>query len=107
MSVVLVQRRDAVEFQVKVVPGASRTRVCGVLGGALKVAVAAQAEKGKANEAVIVLLAAALSTRPADIAIAAGHTRPLKTVRVSGVALNVVGARLARAVAASPAHRSA
>lgn len=102
MRVSLSQRRGAVEFQVKVVPGASRTRICGVLGGALKVAVAAQAERGQANEAVIVLLAAALSAKPADIAIAAGRTRPLKTVRVEGVALSVAAARLARAVAVSP-----
>ena len=41
----------------KVVPGASRTRLAGQLGDALKVAVAAPPEAGKANAALIELLA--------------------------------------------------
>ncbi|MGB9626422.1 MAG: DUF167 domain-containing protein, partial [Phycisphaerae bacterium] len=45
-----------VEVAVKVVPGSSRDRIMGVLGDALKIAVAAPPEKGKANQAVIEVL---------------------------------------------------
>jgi uncharacterized protein (TIGR00251 family) len=79
------QSGDAVEFFVKVVPGASRTKIAGVLGEALKVSVAAPPEKGKANDAVIELLADRLGVSRKDVAVAAGATNPRKTIRVVGV----------------------
>ena len=72
-------------LQVKVVPGASRDRVAGRYGEGVKVQVSAPAEKGKANEAVIQVLAAALSLRPAQVAIVGGHSGPRKTVRIEGI----------------------
>lgn len=86
----IISRPGGVEFAVKVVPGASRSRVAGVLGDALKLAVAAPPEKGLANKAVIELLAASLGVRRADIEIVAGHTQPHKRVRVRGVSTAAV-----------------
>ena len=74
-----------VEINVKVVPGASRDRIAGVLGDALKVQVAAPPEKGKANKAVAALIADAVSVRAKDVAIVSGQTSPRKVVRVVGV----------------------
>src|SRR5947207_8641105 len=50
-------------LHVKVVPGASRDRIAGKLGDALKVQVSAAAERGKANAAVIAVIAATLGLR--------------------------------------------
>lgn len=69
-------------FSLKVVPGASRSKVVGLLGSALKVAVSAPPEGGKANAEVIRVLASALNVTRSDIAIIAGETRPQKRVVV-------------------------
>ena len=83
-----------VEIQLKVVPGASRTRVAGVLGDALKVAVAAPAEGGKANAALLAHLAEVLGVRRGDVVLVIGATASAKRVRVAGVAAGEVGRRL-------------
>ncbi len=85
-----------VELTVKVVPGASRTRVAGVWGSALKLAVAAPPEGGQANGAVIALLAAVLGVKRGDVAILSGHGRPVKRVAVSGLDAAEVRVRLMR-----------
>ncbi len=87
----------AVEFDVKVVPGASRSRVAGVLGAALKVAIAAPPEGGKANAALCALLAEQLGLRSAQVAVIAGHTHPRKHVRVSGLSASELRRRLTQA----------
>ncbi len=76
---------DGVRVRVKVVPGASRSEVVGLAGDRLKVRVAAPPEHGRANEAMIELLARALGVRARDIEVEAGHSSPRKTVRVRGV----------------------
>jgi len=72
-------------LHVKVVPGASRSCIVGRLGDALKVRVAAAAEKGKANAAVIGLLAQAMGLRDSQITILTGHTSARKTVQINGI----------------------
>ncbi|HVE42527.1 MAG TPA: DUF167 domain-containing protein [Planctomycetota bacterium] len=68
----------------KVVPKASRNRIVGWVGDRLKVQVTAPPERGKANGAVIELLAETLGVPRARIRIVAGETSPLKTVEVDG-----------------------
>ncbi|HZI65338.1 MAG TPA: DUF167 domain-containing protein [Thermoanaerobaculia bacterium] len=72
-----------VELSIKVVPGASRSEVAGVLGDRLKVRVAAPAESGRANRAVEELLKAWLGAK--EVEIVAGRSGREKTVLVSGV----------------------
>jgi len=74
----------AVELAIKVVPGASRSEVGGVLGDRLKVRVAAPPEAGEANRAVVALLQERFGTR--DVEIIAGHSRAEKTVRIRAAA---------------------
>lgn len=71
------------ELRIKVVPGASRSEIAGVLGDRLKVRVAAPAEGGKANRAVVELLRNWLGTR--HVEIIRGLSRAEKTIRISGV----------------------
>ncbi len=73
---------DVFLLKVKVVPGASRDAVVGPLGDALKVRVAAPPEGGKANQAVIRLLAAHFGVSPKQVRIVAGRTSALKTVEI-------------------------
>lgn len=82
-----------VELRVKVVPGASRDRVAGVLGDALKIQVSAAPERGKANAAVEQLVANALGIATSAVHVIAGLTQPRKTIRVDGL-------NAARAIAA-------
>ncbi len=80
----LTETPDGVLIPVKVVPGASRDRIVGVLGGALKVTVAAPPEKGKANKAVIRLLARALGVRTNQLSVVQGETTPHKVIAACG-----------------------
>jgi uncharacterized protein (TIGR00251 family) len=94
-ALAIVATTGEVEFTVKVVPGASRTRVVGVLGSALKVAVTAPPEAGEANAAVAALLASVFGVKKGDVTILSGHAQPLKRVAVVGVTPESVRARLA------------
>lgn len=67
--------------------GASRSRVVGEHGGALKIAVAQAAEAGKANAAISDLLAEFLGVRRSQVEIASGMTSKSKTFRVTGLSL--------------------
>ena len=73
----------SVEIALKVVPGASRTRVAGLLGDRLKIQVAAPPEKGKANKMVEKYLAQVLSLPRGSVRVIAGLSNPLKTIAVS------------------------
>lgn len=84
----------AVLVPVKAVPGASRTRIMGEWDGRLKVAVAAPPEKGKANKAIVQVLADALGIPRRDIEVIAGHANPLKTIRIDRAAVDAVRAVL-------------
>jgi len=64
---------------------------------ALKARVAAPPEDGKANTALISLVAQALDVRKSDVRIASGAASRLKTVEVQGDEA-ILAARLARAV---------
>lgn len=88
----LTAEENAVLVPVKVVPGSSRTRYLGPWEGRARIAVAAPAEKGKANKAVIAFLADLLSLRKSDVTVISGRTSPIKTVRVERVAMETVRA---------------
>ena len=71
------------DLAIKVVPGASRTVIAGPLGHRLKVRVAAPAEGGKANRALVEVLREWLGVR--DVEIVAGRSSAEKTVRAIGL----------------------
>ena len=71
-------------LSLKVVPGSSRDEIVGWLGDSLKVKVKAPPEKGRANDAVVALLADRLGIDPSSIAVVSGHGSPAKVVAVDG-----------------------
>lgn len=79
---------------VKVVPGASRSRIAGPFGEGLRVSVAAPPERGKANAAVCELIADALSLRPSQVVVLRGETSARKTLHVLPLAPDEVARRL-------------
>jgi len=79
---------------VKVVPGASRDKVVGVLGDAIKVAVSAPAEKGKANDAVAQTLAKALHVPVRSVSLVHGQTNPRKQFLIADLDAETVRNRL-------------
>ena len=72
-------------IRLKVVPSSSRDQIVGWLGDALKIKVAAPPEKGKANQAVIQLLARTMRIETAAIRVLSGESSPNKIVEISGV----------------------
>ena len=72
-------------LSLKVVPGSSRDEIVGWLGDSLKVKVKAPPEKGRANEAVIALLAERLRIADSSIAVVSGHASAGKVVAVDGM----------------------
>ena len=70
------------ELRVKAVPGASRSEIVGILGDRLKIRIAAPPEHGKANQALLLLIADWRGTKNIDLI--AGHASAEKTVRVIG-----------------------
>jgi uncharacterized protein (TIGR00251 family) len=90
----LVEREGGIEFQVKAVPGASRDRIAGVWNTALRVAVSAAPEGGRANKQIIRLLSDVFGVRPAAVAITHGLTRPIKRVRIAGISIEQARAAL-------------
>ena len=89
-------RKDGVVVRVHVQPGAGRTAVSGRHGSALKLRVAAPPADGRANEAVVVLLAKTFGVKPAAVRIESGATSRVKRVKVDGVEADTVAATLRR-----------
>jgi hypothetical protein len=77
--------RDGVRVRVRAVPGARRDAILEIHGGALRVAVRAAPERGRANAALEALVAGALGLRPAGVAVAAGSTGRDKVLLVRGL----------------------
>ena len=81
----------------RITPSASRDAVVGWQGDVLRLRVAAPAQRGKANEAVLRLLAAALGIERRRLRIVRGHTSRQKVVSVDGLDEAQIRARLASA----------
>jgi uncharacterized protein (TIGR00251 family) len=73
-----------VRLAVHVHPGAGRTEVVGRHGQALKVKVAAAPEGGRANDAVVKLLAESFGVKPADVKLLSGQTSRQKRFSLAG-----------------------
>jgi uncharacterized protein (TIGR00251 family) len=75
--------QDPLEFRVRVKPRASKSRVLGLKGEELEVAVAAPPVDDAANEELVRTLAAHFDVPKSAIAIVAGHHARSKRVRIT------------------------
>jgi hypothetical protein len=73
-----------VSIRVYVLPGASRTAVCGLYGDAVRIRLSVAAEKGAANKALETFLADRCGVRKRSVRIVRGTVSRRKTVRIEG-----------------------
>ena len=84
-------------LRLRVAPGAARAGVVGRLGDAWKVRVAAVPEDGRANEAVVRLLAETLSIPRDAVTLVSGHGGRDKIVELAGLGPAQIERRLSSA----------
>jgi uncharacterized protein (TIGR00251 family) len=85
---------EGVSFAIRVQPRASRNKIAGEMGDAVKIALTAPPVEGKANEACTEFLAKLLGVARSSVTIAAGETGRNKVIRVAGVTAAHVRERL-------------
>ncbi|QDU63903.1 hypothetical protein Pan216_47840 [Planctomycetes bacterium Pan216] len=95
----LREQPEGIVFALKVRPGGKRNAVVGDHDGALKVTVTAAPEKGKANAAVVKLLAKELGVAKSDLTIVRGETSSTKEILVKRLERSALAARLAALMA--------
>jgi len=92
---------SAARLAVRVHPGARRDALVGRLAnGEWKLAVTAPPEGGRANEAVLELLAGLLDVKRRQLAVTRGAASRAKTIEVTGLDAGEAEKRLAAAIAA-------
>lgn len=82
-------------LRLRVAPGASVSGVVGRHGDAWKLRVAAAPERGKANDAVLELLAAALAVPRTSVTLVSGASSRNKIVELTGIGPDETERRLA------------
>ncbi|MHC4110974.1 MAG: DUF167 domain-containing protein [Planctomycetota bacterium] len=88
MSNLAVEDIDGgIVFTVKVVPGSSRTVLCGLLDEMVKIKISAAPEKGKANKCLLDFLAKQLGMKKNAVSIISGKTSAIKSVQVLGISV--------------------
>jgi uncharacterized protein (TIGR00251 family) len=80
--------------RLRVAPGSARPGVVGRHGDGWKVRVAAPAEGGRANDAVVRLLAEALEVPRHDVTLVSGYGARDKVVSLSGLGAEEIERRL-------------
>jgi uncharacterized protein (TIGR00251 family) len=91
--------KGSTRIALRVAPGAQRAKVVGRHGSAWKLRVTAAPEDGKANEAVVRLLAETLGVPRSDVAIVSGHGARDKVVSLTGLGAAEVEQRLEASIA--------
>ena len=90
---------DGVLLPVRAHAGAKSSALRGAQNGSLKVSVTQVAEKGKANKAIVVVLAKALNLRKSQVELVAGATVSQKRFLIRGVTVNQLRDRIGAVLA--------
>jgi uncharacterized protein (TIGR00251 family) len=94
--IAITAHADGCLLPVKAQPGARKNGVVGEHAGALKVAVTAPPDRGRANKALAALLAELLEVKKAQIALVGGDTSHDKRFLVTGLTVAELQGRVAR-----------
>jgi uncharacterized protein (TIGR00251 family) len=92
-----VSEAPTTRLRLRVAPGAARAAVVGRHGDAWKVRVAAAPERGRANEAVLELLADTLELPRRSVSLVSGGASRDKIVELAGIGPEETDRRLAGA----------
>jgi len=79
---VLSATPQGVALRVKVVPGASRTKLANILGDRLKITLATPPQDGKANLALCQFISSLFGIPLRHVVITQGHRQPQKTIEL-------------------------
>ena len=90
VNLVIREVDGGVVFAVKIVPGSSRTSICGLLDGMLKIKVSAAPQRGKANQCLLEFLAKQLAVKKNAVSIISGQTNPIKQVQALGISADAL-----------------
>jgi uncharacterized protein (TIGR00251 family) len=90
----ITDHEEGCVLAVRVQPGARKAGVKGEQAGALKLAVTAPPEDGRANEAVVELLAELLGVKRRQVELVAGATSRNKKLRIREVSSTKLRERL-------------
>lgn len=93
--IVLEERSGGVVVPVQAQPKARRQGVVGEHAGRLKIAVTAPPDKGKANDALVDVLAEVLGVKRSQVELASGAASTAKTFLVTGVPKDELARRIA------------
>jgi uncharacterized protein (TIGR00251 family) len=93
--ILLAEHREGIVLSVRAQPGARKTGVLGEQAGALKVAVTAPPEDGRANKALIEALRELLGLKRSQIELLSGERARGKRFLIRGQAKHELEGRLA------------
>ena len=100
--IVVEAHAEGATLLVKAQPRSRSNAVRGEYQGALKVSITQVAEKGKANEALINVLAKALRVRTSQVQLISGLTSTQKRLLIRGVTTEQLQQKLAAALNPEP-----
>ena len=95
MSSPIEPHTQGVVIRVKARPGARRNALAGLHHGAFRIDVTAAPEKGKANDAIIALLAKNFGVAKSSIELISSPANPQKRFLIAGLDLATAEAKLA------------
>lgn len=94
MPIEISSHPDGVILPVRAQPGASKNALRGEQNGMLKVSVTQIAEKGKANQAIIDVLAKSLDLRRSQIELISGELQPQKRFLIRDISAATLASRI-------------
>lgn len=81
----IVPHPKGIDLLVKAQAGSKKTGVLGLLGDSLKLGVSAPPEGGRANEALVEMIAKIFAVRRSSVTLVTGKTAKSKRFRIEGI----------------------
>ena len=94
--IAITERKDGCVLPVRAQPGARKPGILGEQAGALKVAVTAPPEDGKANLALVKVLCDVLGLKRSQVFLGSGQFNREKKFVICGITRKELAARIAR-----------